>query len=112
MGGVQVVLGAVLHVLHRTPQLLREPEHHRVIEVHENLGAEPAANIWRDDPHLLLRHAQDEGCHQQLVHVRRLGGCPEGVLLGTSVVLPDRAACFHGGRDQALVGQRLGDAHF
>ncbi len=109
--GVQIVLGAILEELHRTAQLLRKPQHQRHVEVDEDFRAKPAADVRRDDPDLLLGNAEHERRDDQLMDVRRLRGRPEGVLLGARIVVADRAARLHRGRDQPLVEDALADPH-
>ena len=60
--GVEIVLGAIFEEFHRPAKLLRQPQHQWHVEVEEDLGAEPAADIRGDDPNLLLGNAEHEGC--------------------------------------------------
>ncbi len=61
----------------RPLDLLGGPGADRLLVVEEDLGAEGAAHVGRDDPHLVLRDAEHEGGHQEPVHVGVLRGHPE-----------------------------------
>ena len=71
-------LAALRRPLDRTSELLRRPGDRDLLRVEEDLGAEPAADVRRDHPHLVLGHAQHERRHEQPVHVGILGGDPAG----------------------------------
>ena len=50
-------LAAGLLPAHRPPDLLGQPAEHDLFGIHADLGAEPAADIWRDDPELTVLQA-------------------------------------------------------
>ena len=76
-----------------------------LLGVVEDLRAEAAADVGRDDAELLLGDAEHEGAHQQADDVGVLRGGVEGVLVVGGVVLADGAARLHRVGDQAVVDE-------
>src|SRR5215213_6230044 len=109
--GVQVVLGTIFEELHRSAQLLREPQDQRHVKVNEDSGTKPSTDVRCDDSDLLLGNAEHEGRYDKLMNVRSLRGCPEGVLLGARVVVADRAPRLHGCRYESLIEDTLAEPY-
>ena len=102
------VLGPVFHPLDRLAGDDRRDDRAHVARVDADLVAEPAADVRRDDPDLVLGQAGDEGV-QRAVGVRRLGGRPEGQLAVDGVPVRDRAARLHRRRVNPRVDHLLRD---
>ena len=85
--------------------MLGRPGQAHVLGVQEYLGAEAAAHVGRDHPHLVLGQAQHEGRHQQPLDVRILVGDIQHVLLVRAVVAADRHPRLDRVGDQAVVHQ-------
>src|SRR3546814_2609764 len=96
-------LGALVRPLHRRAHFLRRPGADRLLGIAEDLGAEAAADVRRDDPQLVFAEAEHESAEDQLQQVRVLAGRVERVAVGAAVVLADRGARLHGVGDQAVV---------
>ena len=88
----------------------RRPADHRLVVVAEDLAAEAAAHVRRDDAQLVLGNAQHEGRQDEAQHVRVLRRRPQRVVARALVVLRRRGARLHGVGDQAVVDEvELGD---
>jgi hypothetical protein len=81
----------------------------RLLVVEEDLGAEPAAHVGGNDPHLVLGDAQHEGGHEQAVHVWVLRGYPESEVAGGVLVARHAGPRLHGVGHQPLVDDALLD---
>ena len=108
-GGHQV-LRPVLHPLHRLAGDHRADHRADVPGVDRHLVAEPAADVGRDDPDLVLGQAGHHGV-QGPVRVRRLGRLPDGQLAGHAVEVGHRAAGLQRRRVDPRVQHVLGDRH-
>ena len=103
-------LGAVAGPFHRAADLLRRPQAHDLFGIDEDLRAEAAADIRRDDAQLVLRRHADEGRDDEPRDVRILRGVPEREVLRAGVVFADRDARLHRVGHQAVVDDvELGD---
>ena len=103
-------LAAVGDPFHRAADALRRPQRHHFLGIDENLRAETAADIGRDDAQLVLGRHADEGGDDEPRHVRILRGVPERERAGAGIVLADRGARLHGVRHQPVVDDvELGD---
>ena len=103
-------LAALGRPLDRPADARRRPADHRLVGVAEDLAAEAAADVRRDDAQLVLGNAEHEGRQDEAQHVRVLRGRPERVVAGALVVLRRRRARLHGVGDQAVVDEvDLGD---
>ena len=103
-------LGAVANPFHRPADALRRPQRHDFLGIDENLRAEAAADIGRDDAQLVLRRHADEGGDDQPRHVRILRGVPQRERAGAGIVIADRGARLDRVRHQAVVDDvELGD---
>ena len=109
MGGVEDVLVAVLHPAHRPADPAGEPGDYQVFRVDMPLAAEPAADIGRQHPDLLLRHAEREG---ELLPdpVNDLGRRPDGERVRPPVVLGGHAPAFERHRGVTVVPDAPPDA--
>ena len=81
-----------------------------VARVDRHLVAEPAADVRRDDPDLVLGQAGDQRV-QRAVRVRCLGGAPDRELPGHRVHVGHGAAGLQRGRVRPRVHHVLGDHH-
>ena len=89
-GGDQV-LGPVLDPLHGVAEQQRRGGRHDVARVHRHLVAEPAADVGRDDPDVLLGQARHQR-EDRADRVRRLRGHVDRGLAGGRVDVGDAAA--------------------
>jgi hypothetical protein len=105
MGVGQEAFGALAGPLDAAVELLRGPGQRHVLGVQEDLGAEAAAHVGRDHPHLVLGQAQHEGRHQQPLHMRVLVGDVERVLVVGAAVAADRDARLHRVGHQPVVDE-------
>ena len=96
--GRDQVLRALLDPLHRVAQQERGGGRHHVAGVHRHLVAEPAADVGRDDPDLLLGQPGHEREHRA-DRVGRLRGHVDGGLAGGGVDVGDAAARLQRRRD-------------
>ena len=79
--------------LERPVDPLRRPDQRGLFGIEIDLRAEAAADVGRDDAHLVLRQAEHEGRHQQPLDVRVLAGDIERVaVVGAAVATPSRRA--------------------
>ena len=92
--GAGEVLAAVLHPLDRLAEQQRADDRAHVARVDRHLVAEPAADIGRDDPDLVLGQAGHQRV-QRAVRVRCLRRRPQRELSGHRVQIGDRTAGFH-----------------
>ena len=97
-------LGAVAVPFHRPADLLCRPEADRLLGVDEDLRAEAAADVRRDDAQLVLGRDADEGREHEPRHMRVLARGVEGVALVARIVLADRGAGLDRVRNQPVVG--------
>ena len=88
-------LGAVAGPFHRAADLLRGPQADDLFGIDENLRAEAAADVGRDDAQLVLGRHADEGRDDEPRHMRILRGVPEREILRAGVVFADRDARLH-----------------
>ncbi len=96
--------------LHRPAHLARRPQADDLFRIDEDLRAETAADIRRDDPQLVLRRHADEGGDDQTRDMRVLRGIPQRQIVGAGVVFGQRRARLHGVRHQPVVDDvELGD---
>ena len=95
-------LGTRLGVLHRFAQLPGDQSADELLGRHLQLAAEPAADIRRDDPHLVLGDAQRQG-KQRPQDVRYLRRGPQRHAL--AVRLHDGRPGFQKGRDEPLLDE-------
>ena len=96
-------LRALRRPLDRPTDLLGTPDDDHFFGVVRDLAAEATAHVGRDDPHLVLGEAHDEGAHQQADDVRVLGSGVQGVVVPGTVVVANGAAGFDGVADQSLI---------
>ena len=98
-------LGALGGPLHRPVHLLRRPGDDDVLGVEVDLRAEAAADVGRDDAHLVLGQAEHEGGHQQPLDVRVLARDVERVAVVGAAVARVRRARLDRVRDQPVVDE-------
>ncbi len=89
--------------LDRAVDALRRPDHRRLFGVQVDLRAEAAADVGRDDAHLVLGQAEHEGRHQQALDVRILVRDVERVRVVGAVVRRERRARLDRVRDEPVV---------
>ena len=111
MGVGEEALGALGRPLDRpSADPLRGPQADDFFGIDEDLGAESAADIGRDDAQLVFRREADEGRDHQPRHMRVLARRVEREVIVARVVGADRGARLHGVGDQAVVDEvELGD---
>ena len=97
--------------VHRMGRLIWREAHEQttLLVVEEDLGAEAAAHVGSDDPHLVLGNAEDEGAHQEAVHVRVLRRDPQRQVAGRVLEARDAGPRLHGVGDEPLVDDALLD---
>ena len=88
---------------HRPADLLRGPQRHHFLVVDENLGAETAADVGRDDAQFVLRRHADEGRNDEPRDVRILRSIPEREDAGAGIVLGGRHPRLHRIGNHAIV---------
>ena len=96
---------AIRRPLHRALDLLRRPDADRLFRIDEDLGAEPAADVRRDDAQLVLGRDADEGREHEAGHVRVLARRVERVVVGPEIVFADGRAGLDGVRHQPVVDE-------
>ena len=95
-------VGAGLGVLDRLADALRREERQHLLGDQLQLAAEPAADVRRDDPDLLLRRTGQQR-QQEAQDVRDLGGRPDGESAAATRRVDDDAARLHERRNQPLL---------
>ena len=96
-------LAALGRPLDRPADALAGPDQRRLFRIQEDLRAEAAADIGRDDAHLAFGQAQHEGAHQQPLDVRVLVGHVQRVGVVVPRVVRVGRARLHRVGDQAVV---------
>ena len=91
--------------LDRHAEFLRREGRQRLFGVMEDLRAEPAAHVRRDDAQLVLGDAEHEGPHQKPDHMRVLRRGVERRFAVRPVIGADRNARLHRVGDQTVVHQ-------
>ena len=111
MGIGEEAFAALGRPLDRTSaDVLRGPDAGHFLGIDEDLRAEAAANVRRDDAQLVLRRQAMEGRNHETRDMRILAGRIERVVLAARIVGADRGARLHGIGDQAVVDEvDLGD---
>ncbi len=84
---------------------LRRPDAHRLFRIDEDLRAEAAADIGRDDAELVLGREPDERREHETRDMRVLARRVERQRVRAGIVLADRGARLHRVRDQAIVDE-------
>ena len=107
------VIGAVGGPFDRLAQLARGNRDQRVFAIGKQLGAEPAADIRADHPHLFQRHLQDHPAQDFAQAMAALAADRQRQMIALGVVFADRRARFHEVGDDARVddgnfGHRMG----
>ena len=92
--------------LDRTLDALARPHQRRLLVVEEDLRAEAAADVGRDDAHPVLGDAEHERAHQQALDVRVLVRDVQRVALVGRVVRRVARTRLDRVRDQAVVAER------
>jgi len=87
------------------PDLRRRPDAGRLLGIDENLRAEAAADIGRDDPELVFRRDADEGGEDEPGDMRVLARRVERVAARTLVIFADGRARLHRVRDQTIIDE-------
>ena len=95
---------------HRPADALRRPQRHDLLGIDEDLRAEAAADVGRDDAQLVLRRHADEGGDDEPRDMRVLRRIPQREGAGAGIVFADRGARLDRVRHQAVVDDvELGD---
>src|SRR5579862_5372736 len=95
VGGGSVILLPRFYVFNRSAQFARGPGRECHVRIEEDLCAETATYFRGDHAYLVLGNAEHEGGKQDLHHMWRLTGHPDGNLTGCRVIIGERAACLH-----------------
>ena len=104
LDGGEEMLAPVLDPFDRAAQAQRRHRQHHLLRIHHELGAEAAADVGRDHPHLVLVAPQQR--HQERAHfVGKLGRRPQGQAILVDVVSCERAAPFDRMRAAAVLLQ-------
>ena len=88
-------LGAVGGPFDRAVDLLGRPDADRLLGVDEDLRAEAAADVGRDDAQLVLGRDADEGRQHEPRDMRVLARRVERQRVGAGIVVADRRARLH-----------------
>ena len=94
------ILAAILDVFDRTAKLHRRHRDQKFVGVEQqHFLTEPAADVWRNHPHLVLIQAEHR-CEPAANRDRRLGTVPYGEFAGDRVPARSHGPAFHrrGGR--------------
>ena len=105
VGVAQEGFAALGRPLDRAADLLGGPNAHGFLGVDEDLGAEAAADVRRDDAQLVFGRDADEGGQHEAGDVRVLARGVEREAFGALVVVAHRGARLHGVGDQAVVDE-------
>ncbi len=100
------VLGAIRGPAHRLLQFARGDRQQRVFAIGKQLGAEAAADIRADHPHLLDRNLQDVLAQDVAQPVAALAADRQGQVIALGVVFADRRARLHEACDHARINDR------
>src|SRR5690606_31981280 len=104
MIGVGHVLGAGLDPLERLSELVGGSRYELIFGIARPLGAEAAADIWRDGPHGMLRDVEQPG-NSRPDAVRCLSAGPYCHLFQIRVPVGEDGAALDEDRGDALVEQ-------
>ena len=96
------MLAPVLDPLDRLAVHLRRERNDRLFGIEDELGAEAAANIRRDDAQLVLV-AAEQAAENALARMRRLRGAPHGEQVAHRIESRHHTAAFHRLRDAAML---------
>ena len=103
-------LRALAGPFHRPAELARRPQADDLLRIDEDLRAEAAADIGRDDAQLVFGRHADEGGDHQPRDVRVLRCVPQRQAAAAGVVFGDCGARLHRIRHQPVVDElELGD---
>ena len=103
-------LRAIRRPFHRAFHLARGPQANDFFRINENLRAETAADIGRDDAQFVFRRHADKCGDDQPRDMRILRRVPQREIVGALVIFRERRARLHGIRHQAIVDDiELGD---
>src|SRR5947209_15810543 len=97
--------GAIAVPFNRTPDLARRPDADRLFRIDENLRAETAANVGRDDAELMLRRKADESRQNQPRDMRVLARRIKDERIGAFLVFADGGARLHRIWHKAIVDE-------
>ncbi len=98
------MLAALGHPFHRLPRAFRRHRRQRIFAIGKELGAEAAADIGRDDPHLVRRDLEHLAANDVADDVAALAA--DGERVAIAIVLGDDAAGVEIVGDQPLIDQR------
>src|SRR5262249_3315037 len=94
---------ALGYPFHRPADALGRPKRHDFFWIDENLRAEAATDIRRDDSQLMFRRHADEGGDHEARDMRILRRIPQCESAGAGVVVADRRARLDRVRNEAIV---------
>ena len=100
------MIGAVGGPLHRLAQFARGDRDQRVFAIGKQLGAEPAADIRADHPHLFDRDLQDVLAQDIAQPMAALAADRQRQMIAPGVVFADHGAGFHEVGDDARIDDR------
>ena len=100
------MIGAVGGPLHRLAQLARGDRGQRVFAIGKQLGAEPAADIRADHPHLFDRDLQDVLAQDIAQPMAALAADRQRQMIAPGVIFANHRARFHEIGDDARIDDR------
>src|ERR1700704_5280771 len=103
-------LRSVRRPFHRAANLTRGPKTDDLLRINENLRAEAAADVWRNNAQFVFGCHANEGGNHKSGDVWILRGVPQRQMIGTGVVFRERGARFDRiGRQTVVDDVELGD---
>jgi hypothetical protein len=106
LGIADEMIGPVRHPFDRTPQFARSERGERVLAIGKQLGAETAADVGADDPHLLLRNLQHHVAQDFAQPMTALAAYGQRQAIRGNVVIGDDRSRFHEIGDDARIDDR------
>ena len=106
----QIILLPLLNPLHRHPQLLRHHKRDDLLRVQVKLAPEPAPDIRRNHPYLMLRMPRNQR-QQQPNQMRNLRRRPHRHMISPRIIIRHNRPPLHRIRNQPLIHNPLRNPH-